>query len=72
MSELLPCPFCGGAASDRGHTHYEGDSNAWFADGTKIVDAFFVSCIECGATDKGLIGGFQTKEEAIKHWNKRA
>lgn len=70
--KLLPCPFCGGEASDKGSVHYAQtrEPNAWFADGTPVEDAYFCNCIKCGSTNKGLIG-FQTIKEAVEHWNTR-
>jgi len=75
-SELLPCPFCGGAASDSGVVHYghreKQDQNAWWADGSPVEDAYFCNCKSCGANNRGIVGGFQTQENAIEAWNRRA
>jgi hypothetical protein len=69
--ELLPCPFCGGEASSAGSVKYDDKHEAWFADGTRITEAFFCNCMVCGATNRGLCG-FQTREEAIAAWNRRS
>lgn len=72
--ELLPCPFCGGEASDAGHIAYNRalDDTTW-ADGSPVTEAFYVNCIACGAVARsGFVGGFQTKVEAIERWNHRA
>ena len=75
MSELLPFPFCGGEASDKGAVHYthrnKEDENAWCADGSPVRDAYFCSCIICGVRNGGLIGGYQTVENAREAWNTR-
>ena len=60
MSEKLkPCPFCGGEA------YTEGDK-------VKLQDGFgfwFVACKnQCGV----MLGYFNTENEAIKKWNRRA
>jgi hypothetical protein len=71
---LLPCPFCGGEASADGETHYrEALADTHWADGSDITEAFFVNCIKCGITNgrPGLVGGYQTKDEAIERWNAR-
>lgn len=70
---LLPCPFCGGEASDRGlriwskalpDTHWD--------DGSEITKAYFCNCISCSVTN--IVGnvGYPTKAEAIAAWNTRA
>lgn len=69
--ELLPCPFCGGQASDRGEVTYHGSHEAWWPDGSQIVHAYYCNCIRCGITSKGMIGQ-QTKELAREKWNQRA
>ena len=70
---LKPCPFCGGEASDAGHTKYSRplDDAKWL-DGSPVREAFFVNCIPCGASSRNsLFGGYQTKAEAIAAWNRR-
>jgi len=70
---LLPCPFCGGEASDAGHARYSRPlDDAWWADGSPITEAFFVNCMKCGAVSRsGVSNGYQTKAEAIAAWNRR-
>lgn len=55
MSELLPCPFCGGKAGLC--TNDEGD---------KYGDGYFVWCRECAAES----GCSSTDKEAIEAWNR--
>lgn len=71
MSDLLPCPFCGGEASAEGVTTYNKHHQAWWEDGTQVLRAYFVNCIKCGVTNQGLLGGRQTRVEAIAAWNTR-
>lgn len=71
---LLACPFCGGEASDAGHTRYSRplDGAEW-ADGTPIIETFHVNCIKCGATSRsGLCNGYQNRAEAVTAWNTRS
>lgn len=68
---LLPCPFCDGSAHPDGVVRYSNDHEAWFKDGTRATEAFFVNCIRCGVSNKGLIG-HQTRDDAIAAWNTRA
>lgn len=68
---LLPCPFCGGLASDSGKITYHNYHEAWWADGTRITEAYYVNCMMCGGNNQGPFG-HQTKEEAVRHWNTRA
>ena len=67
MEELKPCPFCGGEANIIKNEHprlHRPIKNG----------LYHVECCECNVmigydTDYG--GQFDTKEEAIKAWNKR-
>ncbi len=68
---LLPCPFCGGEASDAGVIRYTDSHEAWWADGTQILEAFYVNCMACSATSMGMCGQ-QTKALAVAAWNRRA
>lgn len=54
--KLKPCPFCGGTAGTIGDSVVEEDP------------AFWVRCWECGAETSV----YNTKEEAIEAWNRRA
>jgi len=49
---------------------YGNNHEAWFPDGTRVLSAFFCNCIQCGVTNKGLVG-HQTREKAIAAWNRR-
>ena len=74
---LKPCPFCGGKASANGKTSYaiprtKGTADAWWEDGSPVNTAYFCSCTQCGANNGGIMGGFQTQEKAIAHWNRRS
>jgi len=69
---LLPCPFCGGKASASGKTHFTlKEPDAWWNDGTPIIDAFFCNCTRCGITNQTIVGGYQTQAMAIAEWNRR-
>lgn len=70
---LLPCPFCGGAASSGGYQRWSRalDDTRW-ADGTRIKEAYFCNCPMCGVTNCNGSIGYQTAAEAIAAWNRRA
>jgi hypothetical protein len=79
--ELKPCPFCGGEASSEGRIRYLRPlDNAEWDDGSPITEAFYVSCMKCGAVARsGIIGGYRTRAEAETvgerihdHWKKMA
>lgn len=57
MSDILPCPFCGGKAN----VHKVG-SVAWYA--------YCDPENNCGA--QPYVGGYPTAESAIAGWNRRA
>ena len=70
---LLPCPFCGGKASDTGFmTWSKALRDTHWDDGSEITEAYFCSCISCGVTN--IVGnvGYRTKAEAIAAWNTRS
>lgn len=69
-ADLLPCPFCGGEGA-YGSAHYSPSHEAWWDDGTQVIDAHFVSCVKCGGSRRGIIGGHQTKALAAEAWNTR-
>lgn len=62
MSELKPCPYCGG----------EGVIGCSYCDIFDRYCDWFVECAECGATNINPTKGYSTKEEVIKAWNTRA
>jgi hypothetical protein len=70
---LLPCPFCGGAASSGGYQRWSRalDDTRW-ANGTRIKEAYFCNCPMCGVTNCNGSIGYQTAAEAIAAWNRRA
>lgn len=63
MSELKPCPFCGGEAVIHTCCELENDNLAFV-----YKDKFVIHCFECHITTLP----FETKEEAIEAWNRRA
>jgi hypothetical protein len=67
---LKPCPFCGGNADASGTIKY-GKMEAWWADGSRIKNAFFVNCLRCCIDNRGSFG-HQTRADAIAKWNRRA
>lgn len=73
MADLLPCPFCGGEASDEGHIRFSAPlHDTWWPGDVPITEAFYVNCVKCGAVSRsGIVGGYQTKAEAIERWNTR-
>lgn len=58
MTELKPCPFCGGEAG-----LFHGDSTDGYIKGTGYVEAF---CGCCGARIREF-----KRDEAVSKWNKR-
>jgi len=70
---LLPCPFCGGEASDDGLMKWsEALPDTHWDDGSEITKAYFCNCISCSVTNIVCSVGYQTKAEAIAAWNTRA
>ena len=69
-NELKPCPFCGGEASDAGTIRFGESHHAWWSDGTRILKSYYVSCIICGSSNRGLFG-HQTKQQSNDLWNQR-
>lgn len=65
---LYRCPFCGGEAAF-GKTTY---SSQTIREQNWGQDTFHsVSCISCGACNRGLVG-YRTQDEAAAHWNRRS
>lgn len=58
MTELKPCPFCGGQAG-----LFYGDSTEGYIKGTGYVEAF---CGLCGARIRGF-----NRDEVVSKWNTR-
>lgn len=53
--KLRPCPFC-------------GNPNVVFGyDSAALFEHNYICCTNCGASS----GNFETKEKAIKAWNRR-
>lgn len=70
MSELLPCPFCGGEAK-----LHDGlviipviDENGAYIDADVEDTPAWVECAACGAATDGV----DSADEAISAWNRRA
>lgn len=59
---IEPCPFCGGEANVSTR-HYKDDENS-------VTTEYFISCIN-GDANNGGIGGYKTRNRAIKAWNTR-
>ena len=57
MSELKPCPFCGGEGCLQRH------------DFVGYTDTFGVVCLDCGCETRQF---YDTKKDAIEAWNRRA
>ena len=62
MTELLPCPFCGGEAEL--HASYDMDTNE--------VDGWFAWCNNEQCECKPETNEYFTEAEAIAAWNTRA
>ena len=72
LIELKPCPFCGCEASPNGRITRSHSPDLLWRDGSEAVEAFYCNCVRCGAKNGGIAGGYQTRDEAISHWNTRA
>lgn len=59
MTELKPCPFCGAPAELEGV--YMFGSTVWF-----------VNCLNPECEIRPGTGHYDTKDEAVKVWNRRA
>ncbi len=65
---LERCPFCGGAAAF-GTVTYQAKSEIARMNGQTVFHS--VNCIECGSSNRGLIG-YLSASDASEHWNKRS
>jgi Lar family restriction alleviation protein len=63
MSELKPCPFCGGDKFEVRHD---------YSDIQGYINAYFL-CTKCGATSRDYYytDSQEYKKAVIKHWNTR-
>ena len=57
MTELKPCPFCGGEPRIQGHTFHEHSST------------YGVVCLDCGCETRQF---YPSAKEAEEAWNRRA
>jgi len=72
-AHLLPCPFCGGEASPHGYQHFGKPLTETFWKGDRpITKAYFCNCPSCGVSNICSGIGYETREEAIAAWNRRA
>lgn len=65
--ELKPCPFCGGEAAEDDNAQVYFDRDTLAEVDYDEPDGFWIECEECGA----MTGEFETRQEAIEHWNTR-
>ena len=84
MSELKPCPFCGGNANiaicdDEGNLHDADYMNLPYSGVGYIIRHTVEENQNCPIAsyevDGGIVGGvyiYDTAEEAIEAWNRRA
>lgn len=76
MSELKPCPFCGGMTKvvqcdDEGNVRGEEyESNPWSGLGYRVMHESDDCPISTGEDGYNLI--YDSREEAESHWNRRA
>jgi hypothetical protein len=71
MSELRPCPFCGGEAKLWNNSQYEpclDEGGAYVDIFISSADTFGVECTKCCCQNIG----YNTEQEAIETWNRRA
>ena len=67
MTDLKPCPFCGGKAEIREKRVHVAD---WFGKDYRVM--YRVACKKCKANTGGYAAGIEGKEwTAIERWNRR-
>ena len=74
MSELKPCPFCGGKAKLHSEIDIVPviDTNGAYVDADINVYPSWVECTECGATGEAFDNGEESDtDKAIIAWNRR-
>ena len=72
MTDLLPCPFCGGEASDTGYQKWSRPlSDMAWEDGAKISEAYFCNCPSCSVSNLAGGVGYQSRAKAVSAWNTR-
>ena len=64
MTELKPCPFCGGKAEIIEHDNMP--VLAWFG---YFPDHYY--SVRCSNEHGVALSGFRSIEEAVKYWNRR-
>ena len=71
-NELKACPMCGAEASPNGVIRRSSSPDLRWEDGSECLEAFYCNCMSCGMNNAGMAGGYQTREQAVAHWNHRA
>ena len=74
MTEIKPCPFCGGDGSGPHRIRYSRPlQDVTWEDGSEITEAFHINCVRCGISNgsHGLCNGYRTPEDAARRWNTR-
>ena len=60
MTNLKPCPFCGGVADS--DNYYVGEKEKWY---------WIIFCLQCGANMNEEMSGDICLKHGIDAWNKR-
>ena len=70
MTELKPCPFCGGEAEVY---DYEASQDIYDGQTLGYLDTEYYTAYGCGCAMYGcIIGEKKSEEDAIEAWNRRA